>query len=720
MESRAQSTPPFGQADLTNCEREQIHLAGSIQPHGALLVVRAADFEIVQASANARGFLGLDAEPVGKTLDTCATDVAEKLRAQLDDTVTVLPRALRVQAGRDGAAFDALAHRVDGGLVVVEFERPGEAVDLSGRVEAGLRKVLYASSLPALCDEAARIFRELLGYDRVMVYRFDDEGNGEVYSEQREPALEPLLGNRYPASDIPQIARRLYERNRIRMLVDVGYAPVPLVPRMPAPGAGDLDMSLCGLRSISPIHVQYLKNMGVCATLVASLMVGGRLWGLVACHHYMPRAVQYALRAACELLAEAVATRIAALESFAQAQAELSVRRLEQRMTELLAREGDWRGALFDGSQSLLKPVGATGGALLLDGQIQTVGEIPSSGRLRRIAEWLDGLPPADVHATASLSSENPEFAPIVAVASGVLAVRISDSPGDYILWFRPEHVRTIVWGGNPTKPFVIGNDPADLSPRRSFAQWHQVMEGTSERWSQADLAAARLVGLTVKDVVLQSRSVRMLIAESQLEQVRRQVSGSEQPVLVAAADGRVLLANAKLHALLGNAPLAHLGDLPGRFADTNEVRTRLDELLANKRAWRGEVTVPRRDGAPRPAMVRADPVFAGPDHLLGFVLLFTDLTERKAAQSARRRFQEGIVEGHRIGKGPLDSKEEVVFQGLLASVVENAQLAALEIADRADLARMPDLLESVRGSVRRAAELLRHLIGIAARARRK
>jgi PAS domain S-box-containing protein len=211
-----------------------------------------------------------------------------------------------------------------------------------------------------------------------------------------------------------------------------------------------------------------------------------------------------------------------------------------------------------------------------------------------------------------------------------------------------------------------------------------------------------------------------MLIAESQLELVRRQVTGSEQPVLAAAADGRVLLANAKLHALLGAAPLAHLGDLPARFTDAGEVRARLDELLTNKRGWRGEVTVPRRDGAPRPAMVRADPVFAGPDHLLGFVLLFTDLTERKAAQSARRRFQEGIVEGHRIGKGPIDSKEEVVFQGLLASVVENAQLAALEIADRADLARMPDLLESVRGSVRRAAELLRHLIGIAARSGRK
>ena len=178
-----------------------------------------------------------------------------------------------------------------------------------------------------------------------MVYRFDDEGHGEVFAERREPQLEPFLGNRYPASDIPQIARRLYERNRVRVLVDVDYAQVPLRPRLSPLTGRDLDMSLCFLRSMSPIHIQYLKNMGVGATLVASLMVGGRLWGLVSCHHYAPRCVHYEMRAVGELLAEAVATRIAALESFAQAQAELSVRRLEQRMMEAISRDGDWRSA---------------------------------------------------------------------------------------------------------------------------------------------------------------------------------------------------------------------------------------------------------------------------------------------------------------------------------------------------------------------------------------
>jgi hypothetical protein len=242
-----------------------------------------------------------------------------------------------------------------------------------------------------------------------MVYRFDEEGHGEVFAEQRRPDLEPFLGNRYPASDIPQIARRLYEINRIRVLVDVVYAPVPLRPRL-SPLTGR-DMSLCFLRSMSPIHIQYLKNMGVAATLVASLMVGGKLWGLISCHHYSPRFLHYEPRAVGELLAETVATRITALESFAQAQAELTVRRLEQRIIQAISRDGDWRVALFDRSEPLLGSLGATGTALLFEGQILTAGEVPGSPQLREISEWLDTRPRAAVIATSGLASEAPAFA---------------------------------------------------------------------------------------------------------------------------------------------------------------------------------------------------------------------------------------------------------------------------------------------------------------------
>lgn len=710
--------PAFGQADLSNCEREQIQLAGSIQPHGALLVVRESDRVVIQASANAPAFLNLQDGVLGRTLDALAGNLAERVRPRLNGPPHAIPVAVRCRAGSPIAEFDGLLHRPPDGGLIIELERAGPSVDPSKELESALQAITASASLRELCDETAKIFKDLTGYDRVMVYRFDDEGHGEVFSERREPRLEPYLGNRYPASDVPQIARRLYERNRVRVLVDVEYAPVPLAPRLSPITGEDLDMSLCFLRSMSPIHVQYLKNMGVAATLVSSLMVGGRLWGLIACHHYVPRFVHYEIRAMCELLAETIATRVAALESFAQARAELYVRRLEQRMAEAISREGDWRNALFDRSQPLLQPLDASGAALLLEDQVLSTGEVPGTQHLRALGTWLDGKPRGSVFATASLGSEKPDFAHLTATASGLLAAPVSNSTGEYLIWFRPERVRTVTWGGNPFKPVVTGDDPADLSPRRSFAQWHQLVEGTSEPWSPADLTAARMIGDTVADVMLQFRSVQLLIVRDQLEHVSRQVRRSEQPVMITDPGGRILLTNEAFQRLLRavHPHLQSVEDLPPLFSNPADVRRNLRDVLAHRRTWRGEVLLETDLGQPKPLLVRADPVFSSPERVLGFVLLFTDLTHRKAAEGARRRFQEGLIEPHRITNVRLDSTADLLYRNLLSSVVGNAQLAALEITDGVDLALMPELLESVRTSVSRTAELLEHLISHATR----
>jgi len=230
--TRTVSTPAFGQADLSNCERELIHLAGSIQPHGALLLMREPDGAIVQASTNAAAFLGLDGEIIGRSLDAIPGDLAERLRPHLSDGLCDVARGVRCHIGHRRAAFDGLIHRPSGGGLIVELERAGPSVDFSLHLETALQSILAAASVQAVCDAAARIFKALIGYDRVMVYRFDEQGHGEVFSEEREPGLEPYLGNRYPASDIPQIARRLYVRNRVRVLHDVEYAPVPLAPAL--------------------------------------------------------------------------------------------------------------------------------------------------------------------------------------------------------------------------------------------------------------------------------------------------------------------------------------------------------------------------------------------------------------------------------------------------------------------------------------------------------
>lgn len=717
MTSYSVATPAFGKADLSNCEREEIHLAGSIQPHGALLVVSEPDYIVIQASANAAEFLNLK-HVIGRALSDLDGDLLVRILPHLSPTSQGMPIAVRCRLGSPSSEFDGLLHRPPEGGLVIELERAGPSVDFTRHIDTALQKIRTASSVRSLCDETAILFQDRTGYDRVMVYRFDDDGHGEVFSERRRPELEAFLGNRYPASDIPQMARRLYERTRVRVLVDVNYAPVSLEPRLSPVTGRDLDMSLCFLRSMSPIHLQYLKNMGVGATLVVSLVVGGKLWGLVACHHYEPRFIHFELRAVCELLAEAIATRIAALESFAQSQAELFAQRLEQRMIEAISREGDWRAAIFDTSQSILQPLGASGSALIYEGQVTTSGEVPGTHEIREIGAWLDSSPRSSVFSTASLGIDEPKFAAITQVASGIVVAPISNNPGEYLIWFRPERVRTVTWGGDPLAPFVIGDNPLDLSPRRSFAQWHQVVEGTSEPWTPADIAAARLIGESVGDIVLQFRAVRTLIAQDHLEQFSRHVRTSHQPVIIADIEAKISLVNEAFTALLPNdaAELRTLEDLASVFQQPADFLTNIRELLENKRAWRGEVLLRGEGNRERPLLIRVDPVRPSRDRVLGFVLIFTDLADRKAADAARGRFQDGIIESHRVRSVRLDSKDDLVYQNLLSSVVENAQLAALEITYGVETGRIAEMLESVRNSTLRTAEVLEHLIWHASR----
>ena len=345
---------------------------------------------------------------------------------------------------------------------------------------------------------------------------------------------------------------------------------------------------------------------------------------------------------------------------------------------------------------------------------------MPGTEQLREIGDWLDSLPHSSVFDTASLGRDQPDFAPLVSVASGIMATPISNSGSEYLVWFRREQVRTVTWGGNPFKPILIGDDPRSLSPRRSFSQWHQLVEGTSEPWTQSDRRAARMIGETVSDVVLQFRTVRLLIAQDQLDAVRRQVRHSDQPAIVVDPGGRILMVSEAFRRLLPDAAtsaqpanLVRIEDLAAHFTDPVAFDERLRDLVHLQRSWRGEIVLltAADASAGRPLMVRADPVFAAPSRLLGFVLLFTDLTGRKTAEAARHRFQEGIIKGPQMLARRLDSHDDLMFQKLLSAVVENAQLAALEITEGVDLEHMPEMLEGVRLSVARTAEMLQLLI---------
>lgn len=720
--------PAFGEADLSNCDRELIQFAGSIQPHGILLVLDALSPVVLQASANTEPVLGVAAEKLlGRTLSDLGGDLAAQVRRRIWDGVGATPLPFRTFTERAGTrcGFEALIHRNGDDALILELMPVdlATAAVLAGEMPQALARAVArlaaATSLDELATTAVGIFRELAGYDRAMFYRFDPDGHGEVIAEAKQEHLEPYLGLHYPESDIPQRARELYLRNRVRVLVDVDYQPVPLLPRMFPPIGDELDMSMSWLRSMSPLHLQYLRNMGVTATLVASLVREGQLWGLVACHHYSPKQVPYEVRTACDIIAEIVATRVAVLENFSQIRTAALLRRLEGRLIDATTTHGAWQSALMQEPRELLRMVGASGAVLVYEDELLCAGEVPSNADIRSLIEWVAKQPMEDgVFASASVAREVREFASLANTTAGVLAVELSRPFGEYLVWMRGEQVREVHWAGNPHEPALPGNDPRDLSPRRSFAVWTEMVRLTARPWSRADAATAQAVGASLRDVALQVRSMSYLITEDRLAQLRLALQGSADGVLIADGKGRIRFTNEAFSRLFRrpHVHLADLDDLPPLFRDAVAARTMIHAVLEERRSWRGELPLDAGEGAAVPLAVRAD-VIPRLDGFgaLGHIVLVTNLSERHEADAARSRVQRAILDAQR----PLQRinkriDESAPARELVAAVLASANLAVMEVADGGNSAVVPTL-DTLEASARRASDLALSMINYAA-----
>jgi two-component system, chemotaxis family, sensor kinase Cph1 len=711
-------SPAFGQADMTNCDRELIQFAGSIQPHGLLLVLQEPQLRIVQASRSASRWLGRPLDwLLLSNLHQLQGDTGPQLQALCAESDLREPQPLRCTIGT--ALFDGAAHRVADDMLVLELEPvdppppsvPSVQIDgtaLLGQLGALVQRISEASSIGTLTDGVVQDLRDIVGYDRVMVYRFDPDGHGKIIAEARDPRLEPLLGHRYPATDIPPRARDLYLRNRVRVLVDVHYEPSALVPHLLSGKAagpqGELDMSLCYLRSMSPLHLQYLMNMGVTATLVISLVREGRLWGLVACHHYQPRNLSCAVRAACELLGEAISTRIAAIENYARAQVAIQVRRLEQRLVEATSTEGDWRLALFRNPRTLLQPLEATGAVLFHDGEVLTCGEVPSTPELRALCGWIEAQEGEGPFSTAAIGKASPALASLTPTASGVLAVKLSATQSDYLVWLRKEQLQSFTWAGDPTKP-IIDNDPLKLSPRRSFAAWSEIVRGTSAPWTPGELALASAFGDALIDIIVQVHAVRLLIAEHQLNHVRDMVADSKEPVVVASASGGAFHANAAFLKLARREPheCRSIDDLVALLDAPGAAQQMIGHVRAEQRSWRGEMALRLRDGDSLPVSLRAEPVPARDGSMLGFIFIFGDLSAMRRAREARMQLEASLS---RVGRGA----QHADGGDLIGAIIANAGLAAMDIADGGAAPAIAPLLHEVEVAAARATTLYAHI----------
>ena len=723
--------PPFGAADLTNCERELIHLAGSIQPHGSLLILREPEFTVVQASANTGAELGVEHKNLlGARISVLGGDIADQIARLAKSNLLMQSTPIRCRVSRNGEelALEGTLHRQPASGLVVELQAATDLdIDPSGNLPHTLAeavgRITSAASLHQLGNEVVRYVRALTQYDRVMVYQFDADGHGEVIAEAREPGLEPFLGQRYPASDIPQRARELYLRNRVRVLVDVRYEPVPVLPRFSPQSGEELDMSLCTLRSMSPLHLQYLQNMGVTATLVASLVREGRLWGLIACHHYSAKSVASEMRTACELLSEVVSTRISALDNRAQIEAELFVRALEHRLVYAATETGDWRDALFDDpTEKVLTPLDASGAALFYQGEILTAGETPSRPELRAIAAWLEYSNREPVFQTSSMQRLNKELQPLAGLATGLLAIELSRGDGEYLMWFRKEQIRTVTWAGNPGKPVHVGNDPRDLSPRRSFAAWSELVRDTAKPWSPTELAIASAMRSSLVDMILQMRALRALIADQQATSTLNVIEAAGEPMILADGTGHVLVVNQAFHRLI-ERPLLHfreLDDLLSLSADQARMREILQRVNTDRQPWRGELRLLHGLTGEIPVAVRADPVPGLRGENVGYILIFTDLRQQREARAARARIERAIAESHVAA--PLGGVAAMLtqdFDQLLSAILANASAAVMQITDSTAEGSTGVLLRELEGATRRAAELTAQILGTVSRTKR-
>ncbi|MBS0658906.1 MAG: GAF domain-containing protein [Verrucomicrobia bacterium] len=500
--------------DLAVCAREPIHVPGAIQPHGLLLVLREPGLEIVAASENARSLLGLEPGALRGLRLPELGDVGALLGA-LASGRQPIPSPSPVQIGQD--RFDAIAHRTEG-LLVIELERTDPSFGAAAfylELQAALTELEAAPDLASLLQSATRSVARLTGFDRVMIYRFDPAWNGSVVAETLARGADSYLGHHFPASDIPAQARELYRRNRLRLIPRSAYQPAAIVPdRHPETGV-PLDLSQAVLRSVSPVHLEYLQNMGVQASMSVSLLPGDRLWGLIACHHPQPRELPFSVRAACSLFGQVVATQIAAREERERNQALLEGRRIQASFFQHFSKEENFASALVKLTPELLQLVGAGGAALCLGDRCVLLGRTPGTEEVRALWAWLREQPNDGPFATDHLSGVYPPAAAFPGTASGLLAFSISRVNADYILWFRPEVVATITWAGNPHK--AVEAESGRINPRKSFAAWREIVTGHSHPWREPDLQAALELRAAIGALILR-RTDQLLRLNATLE----------------------------------------------------------------------------------------------------------------------------------------------------------------------------------------------------------
>lgn len=499
--------------NITSLKEAPIHLSAQIQPHGVLLVLEEPELKILQVSNNTWSILGITAENIlqKKLEDLLDSFQIERIQAGLSsgNLEFINPTKIWIRKkGDDYTVFDAVFHRNAEGFLIVELEPTITQENIPflsfyHLAKASISQLQKTANLRDFCQIIVQEVRKVTDFDRVMLYKFDDDGHGSVIAEDKLDNLEPYLGLHYPESDIPKPARKLFTSNSIRVIPNAHAQAVQMIPSVNPVSDRPVDLTNSILRSAATCHLEYLHNMGVGASLTISLIKDNKLWGLIACHHQTPKLVSYELRKACEFLGRVIFAEISAREETEDYDYRMNLTHIQSLLIEYMSQEDNFVDGLVKHQPNLLDLTGAQGAAVCFGDDFTLIGETPKEEDLVFLVQWLKNHLEEEVFYTDSLPQIYPDAERYKNVASGLLAIPISQR--NYVLWFRPEVIQTVNWGGDPNKAFEVNQLDGNvrLCPRKSFELWKETVRLTSLPWKYVEIRAALELRKAIVNIVL-------------------------------------------------------------------------------------------------------------------------------------------------------------------------------------------------------------------------
>ncbi len=488
---------------LQNCENEPIHVPGRVQSYGGLIGFDLKTLSLKYKTENFDTLLS-QIRPL-RFSDSIENEIEDRelvhaIRGALGLPTIATQRERLGTFTFDGSPFDAALH-CSGDNGVLELERiagPAERTSESvSRVRGMLASLDLTGSEESLLDSAANVLRALTGFDRVMGYRFLPCGDGEVAAEAKSPSIDAYLGLRYPAYDIPPQVRKIALRMPFRMITDIRDPHVEIHSACDQP----LDLTMCHMRGVSPIHVEYLTNMGVRATMNISIIVRGTLWGLFAFHHNRPKRLSPEHRSICELFGH-----FFSLQLQQQIEGDLIARRKRAQSTRSSLQQSakEPLPEVFKRlSGDIAAIVNAHGIALVQELSIETSGDVPDEGVIRA----LTSMAGEELYSVESFDGVQQLEGLETGKTAGALVTQVDASGGTFIVYFRNEIIQNVRWGGMPEKDIAYGPNGPRLHPRGSFSEYAQSVTGRCTPWSQGDYTAAAELRSVILDLVFQDVS---------------------------------------------------------------------------------------------------------------------------------------------------------------------------------------------------------------------